>query len=489
MTKEQYTRSSKKAFPCVILTCAIVLLTLIGVILNGNKEDNTSIYIQIAGIVLSMILAVVMYITKKDRKIGMIGIAGAGALMYFIVSIFNENEFTFLYGFIILFASMTYLNKRLIIWGNSFIVLGYVIHCIQMNRFGTASSEWVTLGAISIGLCAIASVSCIGLLLKFNDENVEAISVKAKEQEKVALMLQEVAEQITQSFDVASAVLGTLGTAISANDEAMKAIASSTVQTAEAIQEESEMCNEIHNEADVAGHRIEKMMAASAKTQATVNEGAELIEELKKQAEVVGQTNDSTVEATKRLALKVESVKEIIDTILNISSQTNLLALNASIEAARAGEAGRGFAVVADEIRTLSENTRLSVNQITGIIEELVADVEVSTDSVKLSSDTISKQGSMIDEAQKKFEVIEGEVKDLVENIDKTEAVMKKILQATTVINDNISQLSANSQEVAATSEEGVRVAGEAVQYLDKVNGEMNMILELADKLRTANAE
>ena len=95
----------------------------------------------------------------------------------------------------------------------------------------------------------------------------------------------------------------------------------------------------------------------------------------------------------------------------------------------------------------------------------------------------------MIDEAQKKFEVIEGEVKDLVENIDKTEAVMKKILQATTVINDNISQLSANSQEVAATSEEGVRVAGEAVQYLDKVNGEMNMILELADKLRTANAE
>jgi len=45
----------------------------------------------------------------------------------------------------------------------------------------------------------------------------------------------------------------------------------------------------------------------------------------------------------------------------NIANKINLLSLNASIEAARAGEAGRGFAVVASNIRSLSDESKVSV--------------------------------------------------------------------------------------------------------------------------------
>ncbi len=484
MTKEQYARSSKIAFPCIILTCLLVLVTLLGIMFGGGTV-TVNTYIQVAGIVVSIILAVVMFVTKKDQKIGMMGITGAGALMYTFVSIFNSNPLVFLYGFAVLFIAMIYLNRRLIIWGNSFIVVGYIIHCVQMGRIGKAETEWVVLGTITIILCAVSSLSAISLLLKFNEENVAVVSQKAKEQAQVSEVLRDVAEQITGSFDKATECLQTLGFAITTNDEAMKAIASSTTQNAESIQEEAEMCNSILKEAARAETEIEHMMNASGRTKTTVGEGAGLIQELKSQADIVESTNASTVDATKRLALKVENVRNIISTILSISSQTNLLALNASIEAARAGEAGKGFAVVADEIRTLSENTKESVNQITAIIEELVSDVEVSTNSVRLSSDTIGKQVGMIDEAQKKFEVIETDVNEPVDNIRNTERVMKEILHATTVINDNISQLSANSEEVAATSDEGVRVAAEAVEHLDKVNGEMNYILQLAQKLQS----
>ncbi len=482
MTKEQYIRSNKVAYPLIMLTCAIVILTLLGAITQGSDKGN--VIGQIVGIIIAMAIATASFIVKKDQKIGMIGVAFGGAFMYFVVCFLNRNEYVFMYGFIILFICMTYLNMRLIIWGNSFIVIGYTVHTVRMFMNHTIITGLFVLAVVTIVLCCFASILSIRLLLKFNEENIAVIKEKAAEQEQASILLREVAEEITERFDKASVYLEDLKNAIAVNDDAMRNISASTESTAQAAQDQAEMCASIQAETDHAGHGIEEMMRSSGHVKENIEEGAAIVNHLREQASTVTETNRTTTEAVTRVAVKVEDVKNFTQAILQISSQTNLLALNASIEAARAGEAGRGFAVVADEIRALSENTRESANQITAIIDELVNDVNATTESMEISTRTIEKQAEMIDTTKSSFENIEREVNLLVQNISSTESVMKEILRATGVINENIGQLSASSEEVAATSEEGVTTSRDAVENLKRVTGELEQIVELSKKLQ-----
>lgn len=482
MTREQYIRSNKVAYPLIMLTCTIVMLTLFGAMAQGTEAGN--IVGQIVGIIIAMIIATVSFVTNKDKKVGMIGVAFGGALMYFVISFMNKNAYVFMYGFIILFICMTYLNMRLIIWGNSFIVIGYAVHTFRMFKAGTLITELVVLAVVTIVLCVMASVLSIRLLLKFNEENIAVIKEKAALQEQASLLMRGVAEEITERFSRASEYLDDLKSAIALNDDAMKNISASTESTAKAAQDQAEMCASIQEETDHAGHGIEEMMRSSGNVKDNIEAGAEIINQLREQANSVTETNHTTTEAVNRVAVKVEDVKNFTQAILQISSKTNLLALNASIEAARAGEAGRGFAVVADEIRALSENTRESANQITEIIDELVNDVNATTESMDISTNTIEKQAKMIDTTKTSFENIEREVNLLVQNINNTEGVMKEILRATGVINENIGQLSASSEEVAATSEEGVNASKEAVKSLQRVTGELEQIVVLSKKLQ-----
>ena len=89
----------------------------------------------------------------------------------------------------------------------------------------------------------------------------------------------------------------------------------------------------------------------------------------------LASASEETVSLSRRLLDKMNVLETINGIIREIAAETHLLGLNAAIEAARVGEQGRGFNVIAEEIRRLAGRAKQSVREITAQLSVLTDDV------------------------------------------------------------------------------------------------------------------
>lgn len=133
-------------------------------------------------------------------------------------------------------------------------------------------------------------------------------------------------------------------------------------------QSQTEHIRSLANEVSHTSAQVEQSAAETMRQMQSSQAEAEAVLSATEQTQTAVGLCHASLES---LNNSVTDVAKIIDVIGNIAEQTNLLALNAAIEAARAGEQGRGFAVVADEVRSLSQRTQVSLNEIVKILQQL----------------------------------------------------------------------------------------------------------------------
>ena len=481
MTENQYKRANMAVFPILLTLVLLNSGMLLAMLVSDSATINT--YVQLLVYFVTAIIIITAYITNRDKYICSLILYMSGGIIYMVMMCFNMKQISFIYALPIVFSYIAYLNKRLMYISNIVVILAYIIQCVRLSMAGVSDQYTMIIGIIVMFLSAFATIRVTRLLLQFFEENTNVIKEGAKKQKEANDIMSEVAQQLNNKFEAASELVSVLSSSVSSNDMSMKNISESTERTAEAIQKQAQMCSDINEATSKAEEKTLEMKEDSDMTRVTIDDGAKVVENLKRQAQTVDENNSNTVEATKRLSEKAYEVEEIVGSIMSISSQTNLLALNASIEAARAGEAGKGFAVVADEIRQLSEETKDATNKITDIINQLIQDVETAGQSIEISSQSISIQNNMIDDTKQRFGIIERNVKNLINGIQATEKIMKDIVGATSIISDNISQLSATSEEVFASSAEGVQQSELSVNKMQEFEDVLKEIKELARQL------
>lgn len=468
MTEKQYRQADSKVFLTLFIVTIGTFLNLLGMVATSQASGGIKVVT-----LLSAIGVISIYVIHSKLK----GTRQCGIYMTIVATVVSVGMMLVvdaLYFFMLVaalfVAQMAYLEiKRFNI--TSIVVLPvFIIRSMSLAGKGMASATEVGTSIVILVLINLSVYSITRIWIGFNSDTIATVG--------------RVSEELVEHFDEANRYILALDEALNTSNLSMQDIATNVESTANEIHHQSQMCVDIGDNTQNAKTQTDFMVEASVAALENVESGAEAMDKLHIHAQNVENENKDTVQYVTALNDRTRTVKKILAMIDDISIQTHLLALNASVEAARAGEAGQGFSVVADEIRNLSEQTKAATADISNILAELSKDVDRVTESIDRSVAIVGEQNSLIEETKDKFDAINTGVNQLMSSIHDFKRMISGITDASAVIADGVTELSANSEEVAAATSDGSRIMTNAVEDMNQVKAALTGIYKLAQHLR-----
>ena len=335
--------------------------------------------------------------------------------------------------------------------------------------------------AVSVLMFLCTYITNVGKI--FNSDSLARIQYEAGQQKEMMDSVVQIAERVRTGTNQAMDIVSELQDSAQIVNQAVGNISESSTSTAESIQNQSMMTQDIQDNLNEMVLHAKDMVETANHSNELNKSSVQKIKQLRKEAETLIQVNDTVSVAMKHLQQNVENVKAITKTIFAISSQTNLLALNASIESARAGEAGRGFAVVADEIRTLSERTREETENISQILDNLAQNTVETAAALEQSLKSGSTQETMIIDVAEQFEEINQNIHKLSADVTTIGQLLDDLSNANTEIVNDITTLSAVTEEVTASAQQSAEMTESNYQSAMAAKDILDDILRISHEM------
>lgn len=431
---------------------------------------------------LVVISTLIMYFKdKKDPRIKYIASIGLIFITLLVAYAFDNYYLRIMAAIPFVINIVSFDKKFSVIFGiiTSGINISVTFIKVYVTQLYTGEAivdNWfATIAIIALMLLVFCTVN-VGK--RFNEDTMESLEEEKAVQKKLLDDIINMAEEVRRGTESAMSIVNELNDSTGVVNNSVVQISDSTHSTAEDIQAQTVMTNNIQNSIVHTLERSENMVQVANESEKLNGKNLELMNDLKKQSTVISDINSNVAESMNRLEDRTKAVKSIADAIFSISNQTNLLALNASIESARAGEAGKGFAVVADEIRKLAEKTREETESIGAILQELYDEAEQVTKAVNNSVSATLAQDELINKASESFEDMNENVNKLIVDISGIDEMLNNLSEANNHIVENIMHLSATTEEVTAASDHSAELSNKNLSKAENTKVILGKVLE-----------
>lgn len=323
----------------------------------------------------------------------------------------------------------------------------------------------------------VASNDEIGLLAQAFNKMVENLSGLIKQIADNAVEVARHAQQLNQSAEQSTKAAEQIASTVTE-------VSTGTEKQVSGTKEASEVINQISEGIQQIVQSAQSVAATSVQASSFAESGNSALSKATNQMSNISNTVNESSGIVADLGQRSTEIGQIVDIITSIAGQTNLLALNAAIEAARAGEQGRGFAVVAEEVRKLAEQSAGAAKQISELIGEIQVKTAQAVEAMEAGTKEVAEGTIIMGEAGEAFGKILNAVNSVSEQIGEVSAATQQMAAGSTQVVRSIQDVAA----IAETSATGTLSVASAIQEqtatMEEIAASAHVLSEMSVQLQ-----